>query len=393
MRFRRDRDAGDGASPPPDSATRVVDPGAAPTETISAPPPSATARVEDPAAVKPPDASPGAAPPSATARAEDPPSPSARVDAPPPGAGTRVDAPPPGAGTRVDAPPPQAEPPKAGKIFSENLPGPLQAAGPPPPDPGAIATPPPQAGQLVSPAAAPAAAAGATTCPSCGTPAHAGQEMCIACGSRIAPPVGASGASGGRGWRLPVVLAAIALLLVGTGIAFAVVELTSDDEVKKGDVADLSDDPKPPVTQPPTTTQPPPTTAPAPTTPAPTIPPATREPQPTKPQDPPDSTPPTTPDTPSGGGSVAEWPAGRTAYTVVLVSATSRNAADAKAEQAVKRGIQAGVLRSDDFSTLRPGYWVVFAGQYDSSEEATRAADRYAEQGFGGGYPRQVKPK
>ncbi len=77
----------------------------------------------------------------------------------------------------------------------------------------------------------------------------------------------------------------------------------------------------------------------------------------------------------------------------MLVSATSRNAADAKAEQAIKRGIDAGVLRSDDFSTLREGYWVVFAGQYDTSEEATRAADRYAEQGFGGGYPRQVKPK
>jgi septal ring-binding cell division protein DamX len=214
--------------------------------------------------------------------------------------------------------------------------------------------------------------------------------MCIVCGSRIAPATATAGA-GGRGWRLPVVLAALALLLVGTAIAFGIASLTSDDEVKKDDVADLSDDPKPTPTTPPPTTQPPPTTAPAPT-----IPPATREPQPTQPQDPPDDTPPTTPttpDTPSGGGSVAEWPAGRTAYTVVLVSATSRNAADAKAEQAIKRGIQAGVLRSDDFSTLRPGYWVVFAGQYDSSEEATRAADRYAEQGFGGGYPRQVKPK
>ena len=246
--------------------------------------------------------------------------------------------------------------------------------------------PPPQPGQLVS--AAPAAAA-AAQCPSCGSPAQPGQEMCIVCGARIArEPVAAESS---RGWRLPLILAGIALLLVGTAIAFAVVELTSDDEVRKDDVANLSDDPAPPQTQPPAT-QPPPATTPPPAN----IPPATRETNPNQPQDLPDDTPPTTPttpDSPSSGGSVAEWPAGRTAYTVVLVSATSRNAADSKAEQAVQRGIEAGVLRSDDFSTLRPGFWVVFAGQYDSSEEATRAADRYAEQGFGGGYPRQVKPK
>jgi hypothetical protein len=77
----------------------------------------------------------------------------------------------------------------------------------------------------------------------------------------------------------------------------------------------------------------------------------------------------------------------------VLQSATSRSSADSKARQAVRRGIPAGVLNSSDYSTLNPGYWVVFAGQFDSSSEARRAAERYAAQGFGGGYPRLVKPK
>nr|MDQ3936974.1 SPOR domain-containing protein [Actinomycetota bacterium] len=239
----------------------------------------------------------------------------------------------------------------------------------------------PQAGQLVS--AAPPAAVAGVACPQCGSPAEAGQEMCIVCGARIAPVTGGKP----RGWLLPAVLAGLGVLLVGTAVAFGVVELTSEDDVKKGDVADLAGDPKPP--PPATTTEPQP---PASTTP--TIPPASGGDTPppkdqTQPADPPETTTPSEPST----GTPAEWPAGKTAYTVVLVSATSRNAADAKAEQAIKRGIEAGVLRSDDFSTLRPGYWVVFAGQFDTSEQATRAADRYASQGFGGGYPRQVKPK
>ena len=329
MRFRKDK-GGDGAGlpGPPDASTRVEEPA---TQVIAAPPPTASARVEEPTAAKP--ASESAAPPE-------------------PGKIFR-DAPPPSAAQRLDAPPPSA---------------------------GSISAPPPS-GQPVS--TAPAAA---VACPQCGTPAQAGQEMCINCGSRIArePAEGSS-----RGWRVPALLAAIGILLVGTAIAFGVLALTNDDDLKKDDVADLSDDP-PPATPPPAT---PPPATPPPT--QPTIPPATRETQPDPATPVPDDTPQTTPEPdPSAGTSgPAEWPEGETAYTVVLVSATSRNAADAKAEQAIKRGIQAGVLRSDDFSTLRPGFWVVFAGQYDSSEEATRAADRYAEQGFGGGYPRQVKPK
>jgi hypothetical protein len=208
--------------------------------------------------------------------------------------------------------------------------------------------------------------------------------MCIVCGSRIT-----RARSKPRGWLLPAVLAGLGVLLLGTAVAFGVVELTKDDEVKKGDVADLNEGSQPSTQTPPS--EPPPATTPPPET-APTIPPATREPDdPAPTPDTPDTAP--TPTTPGGGGEIAEWPSGKTAYTVVLVSATSRNAADAKAEQAISRGIKAGVLRSDDFATLRPGYWVVFAGQFDSSEQATRAADRYAEQGFGGGYPRQVKPK
>ncbi|HEX8744332.1 MAG TPA: SPOR domain-containing protein [Thermoleophilaceae bacterium] len=425
MRFRRDkRDGGGGETPtevmaaPPSASERVEEPPGSPAEAVDPrtadTPPRGNPVLDAPS--RSPEAASPESPQSPTPDAESPQSPSPESPqsptpqpggpepakvladpapagaggvAPPPSAAARVDSPAPSPAARVESPPP----PAAARV---DTPGALAAAAPPqagaiasaapPPQPGALvsASPPPQPGQLVS-AAPPAGAA--IACPQCGSAAEPGQEMCIVCGSRIAS---APAAEGSRGWRLPAVLAGLGVLLLGVAIAFGVVELTSDDDVKKGDVADLSPSTTtPPAAQPPPTTTPPPTptTPTTPTTPG-TIPPATREPQPGDSNAQPDDT----PSTPDAGGP-AEWPKGKTAYTVVLVSATSRNAADAKAEQAVKRGIDAGVLRSDDFSSLRPGFWVVFAGQFDSSEEATRAADRYAEQGFGGGYPRQVKPK
>ena len=75
----------------------------------------------------------------------------------------------------------------------------------------------------------------------------------------------------------------------------------------------------------------------------------------------------------------------------MLASTGSRGSAESKARDAVKRGIPAGVLRSDDYSSLKPGFWVVFAGQYPTSEAAEEDIEKYAGMGFGGGYPRQVK--
>ena len=34
-----------------------------------------------------------------------------------------------------------------------------------------------------------------------------------------------------------------------------------------------------------------------------------------------------------------------------------------------------GVLDSDDFTSLKQGFWVVFAGEYDSQSEAAEALD------------------
>jgi hypothetical protein len=60
----------------------------------------------------------------------------------------------------------------------------------------------------------------------------------------------------------------------------------------------------------------------------------------------------------------------------VLASTTSESSAEDRAESFTSDGISGvGVLRSDDFSSLKPGFWVVFAGEYDTQEQARDALD------------------
>ena len=74
------------------------------------------------------------------------------------------------------------------------------------------------------------------------------------------------------------------------------------------------------------------------------------------------------------------WPDGVSAWTVVLASETTKGLAESAVEKAKRissRGLNIGVLYSSDYASLRPGYWVTFAGQFDSVDEAQQAAERY----------------
>lgn len=89
------------------------------------------------------------------------------------------------------------------------------------------------------------------------------------------------------------------------------------------------------------------------------------------------------------------WPDGATAWTVVLASAATPGLAEAALAQARRissRGLNLGVLRSDDYVGLRPGYWVAFAGQFDAVEEAQREAGRYSGQ-FPTAYQRFIEER
>ena len=183
------------------------------------------------------------------------------------------------------------------------------------------------------------------------------------------------------------------MLAVGVGAGFAIGALTNDKQKKDAKQASAeTTETVPPATAIPPAALNPSTTPTTPTGPSGPTGPASTPPPPTETVPPATATPPpTTPTTPSTPSGIASWPAGKTAYTVVLVSAKRRSQANAKAREAKSQGIDAGVLHSNDFSSLNPGYWVVFAGQYNSADEASSHVDEYASKGFPGGYPRQIK--
>jgi hypothetical protein len=89
------------------------------------------------------------------------------------------------------------------------------------------------------------------------------------------------------------------------------------------------------------------------------------------------------------------WPDGKSAWTVILASEQTRGQAESAVEQAKRvpsEGLSLGVLHSNDYASLRPGYWVAFAGQFDSATDAQRAAERYRRQ-FPTTYQRFIEEK
>ena len=235
-------------------------------------------------------------------------------------------------------------------------------------------------------------------CPRCGASLAADQEWCLSCGTgvgtRIAPT---------PRWRMPVVLVGTLLALLAAALVLSLVELGGDPQPVAQAPANAAT-PTPSAAPDDGAATPAPTVAPEPTaapgaTSEPGLTPPPGEPTPegggtTKPGQPtPEGSGTTKPGepTPDGGGStatggLAQWPEGKRAWTVVIASTRSRAEAETKARAA---GGDAGVLRSADYSSLRKGYWVVFAGQYTSRSAAQTAA----EGRDGGAYARRVVPR
>jgi hypothetical protein len=91
---------------------------------------------------------------------------------------------------------------------------------------------------------------------------------------------------------------------------------------------------------------------------------------------------------------LAEWPAGKSGYTDVLESlpeASGRLNALARARAAKRAGLPAvGVLLSSGYSSLHPGYYVVFSGIYSSQSQATGALPAAHGKGFPNAYQARV---
>jgi hypothetical protein len=223
---------------------------------------------------------------------------------------------------------------------------------------------------------------GNPVCPRCGTPHEPGQEYCLECGYRLVPARGIVGRlatawEGRFGWYPGDWVWRVLLgLVIAVAGATAAIVLTNAGAENKTLVATHGGTVHSPTTQPQTAT----VTLPA--VPSSTGPPVT----PTAP--PPATT------TARPPGSLTAWPAGRSGFTVVLESlpiSTGRSLAFARAHAAARAGLpQVGILVSDRYSSLHPGYYVVFSGIYSSRGQADAAQTAAAAKGFQLAYSREI---
>jgi SPOR domain len=192
-------------------------------------------------------------------------------------------------------------------------------------------------------------------CRGCGVEADPGQLVCTNCGTRLA----LGGPPAGRNVAALVALAAI-VLLGAAASGFALSEITSDDD--GGGASAATQSPAPPSA-------------------------AEGEPQGREEAN---QTATEAEQEPERRSLLLDWPDDLTAHTVVLVTTSDRAAARRLARQAARSGIEAGLLRGEDYN-LGAGLWVVFAGRFDTPEGASRQASDLAER-FPGAYPRLVEP-
>ena len=193
-----------------------------------------------------------------------------------------------------------------------------------------------------------------SSCPRCGAGAEPGQLVCTECGTRLA--LKEEGGERRSFERLPAVALLLCVVVIGAAaFGFALSELTSDD----GDssAADRTSEPQPSADN--------------------------GAPQTETETDPGDAQQPSK-------SLLLNWPKDLTAYTVVLVTSGDRPAAKRVAEEAAKTGLEAGLLRSDDFD-LGTNLWIVFAGRFDTQQSAERQAGNLAER-YPGAYATLVKP-
>jgi cell division septation protein DedD len=217
-------------------------------------------------------------------------------------------------------------------------------------------------------------------CPRCGTPYAPRQEYCLECGLRLPLTGGVVGtlASAWRrrlpyypgDWIWPVLVA----LVIAAIAAIVAVAATKDSNGGKTLVATTPGTVGGSVT----TVGP---TGPG-TSSVPTTPPETTATSPTPPPPPPNQ--------------LTAWPAGTNGYTVVLNSVPTsggRGQAVRLAKAALNSGLtEVGVIDSSQYSSLHPGYYVVFSGVFKSAAEAQSTLTSARSSGYPTAYARPVTP-
>jgi hypothetical protein len=216
-------------------------------------------------------------------------------------------------------------------------------------------------------------------CPRCGSAAEPGQEYCLECGARMPAPVKPPRpaplrriGAGARDALVTVVAAFVVALLAVAGVL--AVQAASDDSEAGLLIATAPRGTPPLETEPVETALPP------------------EEPeQPEEPQQPEEE-----PPQPAAPQALISWPAGTDGWTVVLASIPTgggRPTATARAREARDAGLgDVGILVSANFSSLHPGYFVVFSGVHTTQAEAEANVAAARSAGYDAAYARRVTP-
>lgn len=104
-------------------------------------------------------------------------------------------------------------------------------------------------------------------------------------------------------------------------------------------------------------------------------------------------TPPSTTTTTTTGPFTAPGQLTTPTWVVVVASGASRADVEATARRLTASGYPAGVLRTDDYSSLTEGLWVAYAGPFSASATAQATVDPLTADGFSGAYVRCVGDK
>jgi hypothetical protein len=228
-------------------------------------------------------------------------------------------------------------------------------------------------------------------CPRCGVGYEPLQEYCLECGSRLPTNRGVVGVLASAwqrrfawypgDWIWPVLLFAVLTVLATTAAVAANSARERSEPVILAIVPSVTVGPGAPQGTLPVPSAP----AHLPSAPAPTF---TTGPLPTPPG------PPSTVPAPPKPNVLAFWPSGQSGWTDVLESLPAtggRPNAVARARQAKRKGLaDVGVLVSSQYSSLHPGYFVVFAGIYRTAAEASAGLAAAHAKGFPDAYQTRV---